>query len=67
VDRSDAARLLGSLPKQRRYERECPVCGKQFRSTARGKFCSPVCRARDQMRRKTEARRERRAGKAATR
>lgn len=59
VDRSDAARLLGSLPKAKRHAATCPVCAKQFQTTARGKFCSPICKARDQTRRKTEARRAR--------
>jgi rRNA maturation endonuclease Nob1 len=59
VDKTEAARFLGSLPKQKRYARTCSVCGKAFQATARGKFCTAICRARDQTKRKTEARRTR--------
>ena len=43
MDRSEAARLLGSTPKGRRYERVCSVCGRVFLTTARGVFCSRQC------------------------
>lgn len=59
MDRSEAARLLGSSTKQKRYSRTCPVCGREFQTNAKGKFCSPICKARNQTRRKTEARRRR--------
>jgi hypothetical protein len=57
IDRSEAARLLGGLPKAKRDERTYLQCGTTFTSTARGKFCTPICRARDQTKRKTAARR----------
>ncbi len=44
LELSEAARLMGQKPKQRRYERTCPVCGKTFAATARGVFCSAQCR-----------------------
>jgi tRNA(Ile2) C34 agmatinyltransferase TiaS len=59
VERSEAARLLGSLPKGKRHERVCPVCGTAFTSTARGVYCNPLCAAKAQTRRKTTARRAR--------
>lgn len=43
VDSSEAARLLGKMPKGRRFERVCPVCGKTFMATARGVVCSRAC------------------------
>ncbi len=63
-DRLEAAQVLGSLPKAKRYERSCLACGRVFLATARGKFCSAICRARDQTRRKTEARRAQQNQKA---
>jgi hypothetical protein len=36
------------------------MCGKVFKAGAKGKFCSAICRAHDQTRRKTEARRAQR-------
>jgi rubrerythrin len=59
MDRTEAARLLGGLPKAKRHEFVCPECGTTFAATARGKFCSAICRARDQTKRKTAARRAR--------
>jgi hypothetical protein len=58
----EAARIVGSSPKAKRYQHVCPLCGKTFLATARGKWCSAICRARDQTRRKTAARRARWVG-----
>ncbi len=44
MDRREAARLLGSLPKSRRYEVICPICGRSFKATSRARFCSSACR-----------------------
>jgi hypothetical protein len=60
MDRSEAARLLGSSPKRKRYERRCPTCGTVFATNARGIYCNPLCGAKAQTRRKTAARRARR-------
>jgi hypothetical protein len=59
MDRSEAARILGRLPKAKRYARTCPICQTAFTTTARGVYCSALCRARAQTRRKTAARRAR--------
>jgi hypothetical protein len=59
IGRSDAARLLGSLPKAKRYARACPICGREFQTNAKGVYCSMTCRSRAQTRRKTAARRAR--------
>jgi hypothetical protein len=60
MDRSEAARILGKLPKAKRYTRTCPVCQMVFSTTARGVYCSTLCRAKAQTRRKTAARHARR-------
>jgi hypothetical protein len=62
VDRSEIGRLLGSLPKEKRYQRTCPICGKVFMSTKRGVYCNPLCTAKAQTRRKTAVRRARGIG-----
>ena len=46
MDLSEAARLLGQQPKPKRYRRICPVCGKEFMTTRKGRFCSDACRYR---------------------
>jgi hypothetical protein len=59
MDWSEAARVLGGLPKRKQYERTCPICSKSFVTTAAGVYCSASCRAKAQTRRKTAARRAR--------
>jgi hypothetical protein len=62
MDRSEAARALGSIPKAKRYPRTCPICGKEFMGTKRAVYCNRLCTAKAQTRRKTAARRARWVG-----
>ncbi len=49
---TELARRLGKLPKRKRYQQTCPVCGRQFETTKRGIYCSANCRAKAQYRRR---------------
>lgn len=50
----DITRKLGALPKGKRHERTCPVCGKAFMGTARAVYCSQPCQLKAYRRRKKE-------------
>ena len=65
MDTSEAARLLGKMPKKRQVQQTCPMCGRTFQTTRRGIYCSPPCRSKAQRQREAQARKATAAAESA--